>query len=521
MLVSGLKKNAALILSLVILTLFLVVLTRYMWIEESFALFVLPALLVLVPLVVFVLVIRIFKKIPYRRVALVSLWVVSGLQILVLGVIVWSMYPRSFTRAQLFDDIDGATSRMEDIHPQLFATIERGSFSRIVAEAKTAAPEILSEDQGYRIATGIFAALGDAHTEVSLDTYLRRGAVLFGKVPPYRFRVHNDRLYVLKNYYFRRNIPVGSEIISINGKTGLACVQEVGELISHETTAYRDATLQLPAYWGIWNAFGDYEITYRTPANEVKTIQTGSGLTANLRYLWDFTGFWMKNHSFRVLDGNIGYVDLRAFNNPDGFKDFLRSTFREIEQRGITNLIIDIRKNAGGRTDLAEEMMQYISAGEFHVFDSSKIKISDELISLYSIDTEKFAPGSLVEEMEGEETPLRENPYRFEGQCRILTGGYTFSTALDFAAMIRCFGVGELVGTETGGRTVSYGSPHGFTMPTTGLHLKVSRKKFINACGVDSERGLIPEHLVENSIKDDIQGVDRALEKAINSFPAN
>ena len=40
---------------------------------------------------------------------------------------------------------------------------------------------------------------------------------------------------------------------------------------------------------------------------------------------------------------------------------------------------MDIRKNGGGNSSLGDELMQYISANDFRMFDSCLIKISDEL----------------------------------------------------------------------------------------------------------------------------------------------
>ena len=196
---------------------------------------------------------------------------------------------------------------------------------------------------------------------------------------------------------------------------------------------------------------------------------------------------------------------------------FLNSTFSNINQKKISNLVIDVRENSGGNTELSEELMQYISPVSFRSFDTSLVKISEELIRVYSIDTSQYKSGSLIKEP-NEMIPLRVNKLRFTGNSYILTSGYTFSTALDFTAMVRCFNVGKIIGAETGGRTVSFGSPHNFILPETGIEMKVSCKKFINACGVDNKRGIIPDNIVEGSIQDDINGVDKAFEFIISEI---
>jgi hypothetical protein len=81
--------------------------------------------------------------------------------------------------------------------------------------------------------------------------------------------------------------------------------------------------------------------------------------------------------------------------------------------------------------------------------------------------------------------------------------------------MVRCYDVGWLIGTETGGRTSSFGSPQDVSMPATGVEISVSRKKFVNVCDNKSESGLIPDYIIENPISDDINHVDKALEFAL------
>jgi Peptidase family S41 len=488
----------------------LVLLSRFLWPEEALFLYLVPALVgVLVSGFIF-LVVGIFRKIRLRKFLKPTYVTVLVFQTIIVAFVIWSMFPRYFDKQQVFDDIEFARLFMEDVHPDIYAETDRSEFDRTISSIKAATPEKVSEAAAHKIFSSVFAGLKDAHTAYSMNNYLSRGSILFRKTPPHRFRVLDQKLYVSKNYYLRGNIPIGSEIISINNQSAAECLEDVGRLLSFETIHNRNANLELPAFWGLWNEFGDYEITFKTPSDEVVNSTSASGLFANLAYLWDFTRFGYENYSFSVLEGNVGLMNIQAFNGQESFEDFLAKTFKTIQQENIKHLIIDIRQNSGGSTSLAEELMQYISPTEFKPFEVSLLKISKDLISRHNIDTTKFKPGTLVDEGYTMDE-LRENPLRFNGEVFVLTSGYTFSTALDFAAMVRCFNVGTIVGTETGGRTASFGSPQSFKLPETGVEMKVSRKKFLNPCGEESDHGIIPDHVVENSISDDMEEVDQTL----------
>ena len=191
-----------------------------------------------------------------------------------------------------------------------------------------------------------------------------------------------------------------------------------------------------------------------------------------------------------------------------------KGTLFELAPSNKCNRILPIPKQPceGGSTGLSENLMQYIADRDFRSFELSLLKISKDLTTRYKVDTEKYKIGSLVDE-EYELTPLEENPLRFDGQVFVLTSGKCFSTALDFPAMVRCFDVGVLIGSETGGRTESFGSPQGMvTMPETGIAFKVSRKQFVNPCPTEEKTGLVPDYIVENTISDDINSFDRVLD---------
>lgn len=105
----------------------------------------------------------------------------------------------------------------------------------------------------------------------------------------------------------------------------------------------------------------------------------------------------------------------------------------------------------------------------------------------------------------------KRNPLRFSGNIFVLTGSYTFSTAADFAATIKDFSIGTIVGDETGGLPACYGDVFKFSLPNSGLEVRVSHKYSVRPSGQDTGRGVIPDYEVKPGPKDLITGEDRVM----------
>jgi C-terminal processing protease CtpA/Prc len=81
-----------------------------------------------------------------------------------------------------------------------------------------------------------------------------------------------------------------------------------------------------------------------------------------------------------------------------------------------------------------------------------------------------------------------------------------------FASTFRCNKLGKVIGEETGGVTVSYGESYPVFLPNTKLVAGIATKKFIEACGIENARGVIPDIIVDDQRLD---GSDKILSTCI------
>jgi len=398
---------------------------------------------------------------------------------------------------------------LEDVHPDPYSIISKEDFYRKVDSMKKVLPDIVSNMEAQRTFAKVYALIKDGHTQYNNLTFKPQ------KFLPYKFKIMDEKIFVAHNYCYRKVIPVGSEIISINGKSSQEYLQEVEQLFGWENKAFRNVSiiLQYPVFYELWNDFRNIKIVYRTPAEKIKTIRTSGGLSALLQ-MNKGTGHTKIVYKYKSISDSIGYIEFNSFTDLERFKIFLDSTFTTIKDENVKHLIIDIRKNGGGNSSLGDELMQYISKTDFKQYDSYLIKISEELINkkwLEHIDSAERKPGTIWT-TDRPLIKLRDNPLRFTGKLYLLVGGNTFSSASSFTSAFQCFKVGAIIGTETGGLTVCYGDTYSFKLPETKFNMRISYKKFYQACGIDNRRGTIPDYIVENTIEDEANSFDRVLE---------
>ncbi|MCB0486859.1 MAG: S41 family peptidase [Cyclobacteriaceae bacterium] len=136
----------------------------------------------------------------------------------------------------------------------------------------------------------------------------------------------------------------------------------------------------------------------------------------------------------KVLDGNIGYIDIRIFfpvNNDPKSKETVRSSLAKLN--GVNALIFDVRKCGGGSADMINLLISYLypqdSIIHLNTFYYRPTNATYDSHTLPNVDGERF-----------ERTPVY-----------VLTGARTFSAAEEFSYDLKNLKRATLVGASTGG----------------------------------------------------------------------
>jgi hypothetical protein len=168
----------------------------------------------------------------------------------------------------------------------------------------------------------------------------------------------------------------------------------------------------------------------------------------------------MKANNFgfqeiKILEGNIGYLDLREFANPKYARETAVAAMNKFAS--VEALIVDLRNNGGG----SPEMVQLISS---YLFSSVPVHLND----IYDGPTKKTTEYWTFREVPGTRRP--------DMDVYVLTSRRTFSAAEEFSYNLKQLKRATLIGETTGGGA----HPTGSVIATDKFFVRVPKGRAIN-----------------------------------------
>ncbi len=271
---------------------------------------------------------------------------------------------KTLTQKQLITDLDYFYTKLVEMHPDPFKYIKRGEILSYIEETKTASENLKLEEFGIRLMK-LLARLNDGHTEVGASDDVL-GILNY----PFKFKYITDGYYVISaSKEYRKYL--GSKLLGINNKTISEIENLLGVIIpiENETSLkyYLPTKLVEPKllnYFEITNG-NNAEFTFQkdgknfvveVPALDYNTelidiFSTIKGLELTLEKK---ENYWVKSMS--KLDA--AYLQ---YNDCKEREDYtMNQVVKDIESYNISNLIIDLRNNRGGDSDVLNPLLRYV-----------------------------------------------------------------------------------------------------------------------------------------------------------------
>ncbi len=441
---------------------------------------------------------------------------------------------------------------------------------------------LISNDQDFEIRLQRFVALlQDAHSSVAVDYSTPGGG-------------YPIRLFKEKTNWIIANIDqamdstlIGSKVVSVNNISmsdieSMAWRLESGENI-YWTNLHFSYNLYFPSYWealGIIKS-NDDKLDIVLDKNGVERIIS---LYPNQKAVphdvqvnegdYPFTrkqnnGFYYKtdkeeNYAYLQMNTSLDYVSIKSeigsytnfFIRPFAlsylkkqkkdamnFGITLQSLFKEIHEKGIGNLIIDLRYNNGGDERTGKQLVWYLGKDDIKPY-TAYIKVSDYFKQTVKLDYKKY--NNLYKAKHGKTIPNREvnlntevtgqnyfdditnanSPYlldttipKFKGKVYVLIGNMTFSAAMILATTIKDNGLAVFVGQPTGNQPTCQTYYSNFKLPNTKKIIKLSYVYMERPDPIqNAEKALYPHITVDSSFQDFIDGKDPGFEYILNTI---
>lgn len=437
-----------------------------------------------------------------------------------------------------------------DAHPDPFTNVEAAKFKDLVTSVKSDLNSEKDEIDFYKDLAMIIASIKDGHSRMLMPKdWLEDKQKDYG-VFPYEVYLTNDNiLYATKAYGNDESIPLGAEILEIEGMTVAQFIDGVDPYISYETVAFRNDQITRSFSMMLYLMFKKTDgLRFKFKhASEAEVVVKNLDQKAYKKEKKDQRDNRDKQltkgkpYDFEVIKPGIGKLDIYSFSaNKDKYEFFLNKTFKKIRNENVHSLIIDVRGNYGGWPKIASLLFHYIHDGHFKTMAKSSMKVSKPYREyftggnpriknafnqvdykperLHYVDIRALVLNDLdtyVQEAAFFNEPPRKEDFEFSGDCYLLIDRKSYSAASSFASSFQCYTMGYIIGEETGGTKIFRANAMGKKLPKSKFGVNVSTTKLFTTCFDQEGQGVTPNVEVVPTVLDLVHGVDTGLITAL------
>lgn len=410
---------------------------------------------------------------------------------------------KTLSLKEAVQDTEELFSSFERVHPDVSTKIGKAEYERLKAWTlgevgkKAAGGTISVRDLAYILYYSA-AALGDGHTRIYWQ-YRPDGKKGEKLCPPFIVDCREGKFFIDSVNHGL----AGSELLAVNGTDFRTFIKPILDRIPAETAAYkgRGFTRMQHFWWDfsrLLDGAGELRLTLR--GTDGKTMEkTVAAITLNeFGSLGRMTpsGAYKPNADLMLLEKEkVAWLEYRNFIDSKEEEAALDNIFREIKASGFKDLVMDIRRNGGGSTNIGEFILSYLTDQEFQL-SRLVLKVSPEALRLnpyYEKYRDKM--GQTVDLHYNRRRAGKKPEAFFNGRTRLLVGNDTFSSATDFAVIFRDYKLGEILGHETGGVPNCYGEALPLKLRNSGIKYSVSDKQFFSPKPRpgDDRHGVLPD----------------------------
>src|SRR5579883_385236 len=284
-----------------------------------------------------------------------------------------------FEPQQLREDFQIARRCLEEAHPGLYRQTKKVELDRVFDDAENSLNRPMDFYEFYRVVAPAVAAIKCGHTGIDLSPGVRKATELLPWLP-FSVKVLQSKPYILRDYA-KEGTLAGREIQSINGvpaaqivSTMLASSMKDGDV---QTTRQRDISgsfgLNLIVLLGLR---GPYDVALAASGTNIAEAVHVAGLAHNdlvqkSKALYPQDQGPKQFAQLEFLDNEqIARLTYSEFGvNVEEGKAFMKRSFEAIHAKASRVLILDVRGNGGGESELGGLLLSCLVGEPFKYFD--------------------------------------------------------------------------------------------------------------------------------------------------------
>ncbi|SMG35817.1 Tetratricopeptide repeat-containing protein [Marivirga sericea] len=398
-----------------------------------------------------------------------------------------------YTRKEYVADLEELADNLTTVNPHPFKFMAKEDFWKVVDAKKRFISDSTTYGEFIWHCSEIVANINCFHS--SLGYFNQEREMLPTELRfPLETRFIGNKLYVTK-HLSNSHIKEGSEILTINGRKVVDLQAEIYKHISTQGHIETSKEYFYPGYGTAYIAYAlgfptKYEIRLEGIKHPIKLKQLGKYeplkrvYATNLCKSRDLCLDFINDETAVLTIINSGAYYGNRFTI---YKDFIDESFQEIRNRGIKNLIVDMRSNGGGPGNTGIYLLQHLAKQPFIY------KSVSEGSNVAGQSFEPFENG-------------------FKGNTYFLIDGEGGSTTGHILALVKKLNMATIIGEELGGNHFCTGGQRVFKLSNTEVFYYIGRFTNISSANeFPDNRGIMPDHFVEKSIQDYLNDNDPVL----------
>lgn len=399
-----------------------------------------------------------------------------------------SVYFKEFTKDELIEDAIMIRNIIDRQNPKVYTIMDE--FEQAYNTAIASLKDGMTDFEFYQAMKPVIASLRCGHTQLYASD---RWSLV--KVIPLDIKIINNRLYVIGKID-SEDIPLGSEILEINGKSAEQIIIEMLNKTSADGFNQTGKAHYINRLFSIEYLLNiefaeSFMIKYKTldgrkRSGFFKAIDSSQVRTKFFTNIRDpFESEFAENYAVM----KIHYFQPNGMYSANDFYTYFDNFFLKLKENEVSSLILDVRGNRGGDPWVTSYLFSYLQK---------------ESQPYFSINNPPYY-AALQENI-----PTAEN--RFSGSLYTIIDGGSFSSTGHLVSLIRFQDIGVFLGEESGGSFVCFDSSGDQILPNTGLRFHFSTQAWgVDVQGMTPGRGVRPDYEIEMTIEDYLNGTDPVM----------